>query len=51
MRQNKHTGHQEVKEIVYFLLAAALCSSVSKKIPCSPENASQCCYHIFFGIQ
>lgn len=29
MRQNKHTGQQEIKEVVYFLLAAALHSSAS----------------------
>lgn len=33
MRQNKHTGQQEIKEVVYLLLAAALCSSASKKSP------------------
>lgn len=29
MRQNKPTGEQEIKEVVYLLLAAAMCSSAS----------------------
>lgn len=48
MRQNKHTGHQKIKEIVYFLLAAALCSSVSKKNPLLPWKCQSVLLPHFF---